>query len=112
MTTTTESTVTDNPVAQASSPMAYRAAWFSIALTTIGLVLICLGDPYWLSLPASILGILTGGYALRHGQDNHACAHIGFNVGMFNLLLWLLLMGLMQHVLKMDVSSLFAVPRH
>jgi hypothetical protein len=92
--------------------MAYWAGWLSIVFTTIGMILICNGDPYWLSLPDSILGILAGGYALRYGQDNHIGAHIGFNVGMFNLLLWLLLIVVMQHVLKIDMSSLFVLPSH
>ncbi|MFA9479739.1 hypothetical protein ACERK3_15740 [Phycisphaerales bacterium AB-hyl4] len=93
-----------------SSPYAYGVGWLSLGLALAGIILICMGDPFWLGLPSSAAAAWSGRCALRHGQDQHAGAHLGLYLGVFNLVLWMLLIVFMQYILGMDVSSLFEIP--
>lgn len=102
----------DHTTSPASSAQGYWAGWLSLAFAATGMVLIFVGDPFWLGLPISVLASPAGWYALRRGQDKHVGAHLGFNFGLFNLFLWLLLIVVVPHVFKLDPTSLFTIPSY
>jgi len=65
------------------------AASFVAAVTGVGLLII--GNPYWLSLVASLAAVASGVYVIRRARDDDVTAHIGATVGILNLLLWLVI---------------------
>lgn len=100
----------DSDSDQPTSPHSSWVGWLSFGLAIAGIVLVCAGDPFWLALPCSAVAIWTGHFSIHHGQPQHAGAHLGFNLGLFNLLLWVMLILLMQYVLDMDPMWLFDLP--
>lgn len=102
----------DQIVHQPATRSSCWTGWFSLALALAGIILICIGDPYLLGLLSCVVGILAGWHVLHHHQENHVGAHLGFNLGLLGLLLWLLLIVLLTYVLKMDIASLFEIPKY
>lgn len=88
-------------------------SWLSLVLAVAGILLICAGDPLYLALPSSVVGALVGWHALRRSDENtHAAAHLGLNLGVFNLFIWLLLIVFMPYLFHIDVNSMFKVPNY
>jgi hypothetical protein len=95
-----------------TSPHAHWFGWVSLTLATAALVLICMGDPFWLALPITLLAAVIGRRCLRLGHEQHAGALIGFTLGLFNLFFWFLLVVLFPLVTGMPTSTLFQIPAY
>jgi hypothetical protein len=88
-------------------------SWLSLMLAAAGIVLVCAGDPFYLALPCSVTGMLIGWHALRRSDDNsHAAAHLGVNLAIFNLFIWLLLIVILPYLFQIDVKSVFNIPNY
>lgn len=92
-----------DPTSQAPASAPLWVGRLSLVLAVAALVLLTLGDPWWLTLPSSLLAIAAGSYALRRGPDNQVAAHIGVNFGIFNLLLWLVVILVVRNLLDYDL---------
>jgi len=99
-------------IAPSTSPHAHWLGWVSLTLAVAGLVLSCLGDPFWLALPSSLLGAQAGHLCMRRGHENHVGALIGLNLGLFNLFFWVLLVVLVPLVFGMPTTALFRIPTY
>lgn len=107
-------TLIDQPrtLAPSTSPHAHWLGWVALTLALTGLVLSCLGDPFWLALPSSLLGALAGHLCLRRGHESHVGALIGKNLGLFNLFFWFLLVVLVPLIFGMPTTALFQIPTY
>ena len=83
------------------------AAWGAFALAVAGLVLLILRNPFGSGAIASACAVLSGVYAIRRGLNHHPGSQLGLNLGLFNILLWLILFILIQRMLGIDLSSIF-----
>lgn len=70
-------------------------------------VLICIGDPFWLGMPLSVAAVTAAWRALRRSGQTSVVAHFGLTLGLFDILLWILLVLFIQYVMKMDTSFIF-----
>lgn len=61
-----------------------------MVLSLISAVMLCMGDPFKLTIPLGLTGILLGGYALRQDHGQRAGSNIGMCVGVVTVVLWLI----------------------
>ncbi len=111
MTNTQPTPTSTSEPTSAHATKASRTAWLSLVLGLTAAVLICMSDPYWMALPVSLAAVIAGWLSLRRSQQDPVVAHIGLSLGLFDVLLWALLVLLVQHVLKTDLSFLFEMPQ-
>ena len=86
-------TATTTTAPDAASGFAARAlGWVSLALSLGAMMMIFFGDPYWLALPCSAIGAAVGFVAIRGNEKDYASSHLGFNIGIFNGALWVIVL--------------------
>ncbi len=77
----------------------------AMILSAVASVMLCAGDPYWLTLPLGVLGVALGGYAMRQDHGHRAGSNIGVWVGIVTIALWFLVVPLFSYMGRPEMPA-------